>query len=130
MSELDPVLLEVLACPCEHHAPVRVLGDPRRVDRVHALPHDVPDPRRHPGDAPRRRDARTPGHRRPAGGVSVRYADDRVLDDLDALARLDPGDMLRATADAGAQVRRALTATPDRRCWPRSPTTAARAPCW
>ena len=33
-------------------------------------------------------------------------------DDPDALARLDPGDMLRATADAGAQVRRALTATP------------------
>ena len=21
---LDPILLEVLACPCEHHAPVRV----------------------------------------------------------------------------------------------------------
>lgn len=42
----------------------------------------------------------------------MRYADDQALDDLDALARLDPGDMLRATADAGAQVRRALTATP------------------
>lgn len=41
----------------------------------------------------------------------MRYADDRVLDDLDALSRIDPGDMLRATADAGAQVRRALTAT-------------------
>ena len=41
----------------------------------------------------------------------MRYADDRVLDDLAALARIDPGDMLRATADAGAQVRRALTAT-------------------
>lgn len=25
---LDPVLLEVLACPAEHHAPLR-LGDPR-----------------------------------------------------------------------------------------------------
>ena len=32
MSELDPVLLEVLACPCEHHAPVRVQGEP-----AHAL---------------------------------------------------------------------------------------------
>lgn len=42
----------------------------------------------------------------------MRYADDSVLDDLDALARLDPGDMLRATADSGAQVRRALAATP------------------
>jgi glucose/mannose-6-phosphate isomerase len=41
----------------------------------------------------------------------VRYADDTVLDDLDALAALDPGDMLRATADSGAQVRRALSAT-------------------
>jgi len=28
MSSLDPVLLEVLACPCEHHASVRVEGDP------------------------------------------------------------------------------------------------------
>ena len=25
---LDPVLLEVLACPCEHHAPVEVVGEP------------------------------------------------------------------------------------------------------
>jgi uncharacterized protein len=28
MSSLDPVLLEVLACPCEHHAPVRVEESP------------------------------------------------------------------------------------------------------
>ncbi len=28
MSTLDPVLLEVLACPCEHHAPVRAEGTP------------------------------------------------------------------------------------------------------
>jgi glucose/mannose-6-phosphate isomerase len=41
-----------------------------------------------------------------------RYADDRLLDDPAALAEADPGDMLRATADAGAQVRRALAATP------------------
>jgi glucose/mannose-6-phosphate isomerase len=40
-----------------------------------------------------------------------RYADDHLLDDLVALAAADPGDMLRATADAGAQVRRALAAT-------------------
>jgi len=40
-----------------------------------------------------------------------RYADDRLLDDPDALAHADPGDLLRATADAGAQVRRALAAT-------------------
>ena len=39
-----------------------------------------------------------------------RYADDRLLDDIAALAQADPGDMLRATADAGAQVRRALAA--------------------
>jgi glucose/mannose-6-phosphate isomerase len=43
----------------------------------------------------------------------VRYADDLLLDDLTALAAADPGDMLRATADAGAQVRRALAATDD-----------------
>ena len=33
--------------------------------------------------------------------------DDTVLDDVDALERLDPGEMLRATASAGAQVREA-----------------------
>jgi len=43
-----------------------------------------------------------------------RYADDRLLDDPAALAQADPGDLLRATADAGAQVRRALAAaTPE-----------------
>ena len=41
----------------------------------------------------------------------MRYADDQMLDDLDALSAADPGDMLRATADAGAQVRRAISAT-------------------
>ncbi|MFC6236906.1 SIS domain-containing protein [Longivirga aurantiaca] len=34
--------------------------------------------------------------------------DDQVLDDVDALVAADPGMMLRATGDAGAQVRRAL----------------------
>jgi uncharacterized protein YbaR (Trm112 family) len=28
MSKLDPILLEVLACPCDQHAPVRPEGDP------------------------------------------------------------------------------------------------------
>lgn len=28
MAALDPVLLEVLACPSPDHAPVRVVGDP------------------------------------------------------------------------------------------------------
>jgi uncharacterized protein len=28
MSRLDPILLEVLACPCEHHADVLAEGDP------------------------------------------------------------------------------------------------------
>jgi glucose/mannose-6-phosphate isomerase len=35
--------------------------------------------------------------------------DDAVLDDVTALLEADPGLMLRATADAGAQIRRALT---------------------
>jgi len=41
----------------------------------------------------------------------VTDAFDVDLDDADALERADPGGMLRATADAGAQIRRALTAT-------------------
>ena len=28
MNSLDPVLVEVLACPCDHHSPVRVEGEP------------------------------------------------------------------------------------------------------
>lgn len=39
------------------------------------------------------------------------HAFDVDLDDLAALAAADPGDMLRATADAGAQVRRSLATT-------------------
>ena len=41
------------------------------------------------------------------------YPDDRALDDPVALASADPGDMLRATADAGAQIRRALAGADD-----------------
>jgi glucose/mannose-6-phosphate isomerase len=40
----------------------------------------------------------------------VRYASDQDLNDVTALATADPGGMLRAVADAGAQVRRALAA--------------------
>jgi glucose/mannose-6-phosphate isomerase len=36
--------------------------------------------------------------------------DDSVLDDVDSLVRLDPGEMLRAVATGGAQVREALLA--------------------
>jgi glucose/mannose-6-phosphate isomerase len=39
----------------------------------------------------------------PAGDI-----DEGVLDDVDALERLDPGDMLRAVASAGSQVREGL----------------------
>ena len=28
MNHLDPILLEVLACPCDHHAKVRPDGEP------------------------------------------------------------------------------------------------------
>jgi uncharacterized protein YbaR (Trm112 family) len=28
VTRLDPILLEVLACPCDHHASVRVEGEP------------------------------------------------------------------------------------------------------
>jgi hypothetical protein len=40
-----------------------------------------------------------------AGLSGRRIADERVLDDADAIAANDPGGMLRATASAGAQVR-------------------------
>ena len=38
----------------------------------------------------------------------TRWADDTVLDDPAALDEADPGGMLRATADSGAQIRRAV----------------------
>jgi D-arabinose 5-phosphate isomerase GutQ len=40
-----------------------------------------------------------------AGLSGRRLADESILDDVDALAANDPGEMLRATASAGAQVR-------------------------
>lgn len=50
-----------------------------------------------------------------AGVRGSRIADEALLDDPEALAELDPGDMLRHTASAGAQVREsaALTAEAD-----------------
>ena len=50
MPALDPVLLEVLACPSPDHAPLEVVGDPRdpAALRVHLLRHRLPGPRRHP----------------------------------------------------------------------------------
>ena len=41
----------------------------------------------------------------------TRWADDTVLDDPAALDEADPGGMLRATADSGAQIRRAVAST-------------------
>ncbi|HEY9482120.1 MAG TPA: mannose-6-phosphate isomerase, partial [Micromonosporaceae bacterium] len=40
-----------------------------------------------------------------AGVRGSRTVDERLLDDVGALERADPGQMLRATASAGAQVR-------------------------
>ncbi|GIJ26974.1 bifunctional glucose-6-phosphate/mannose-6-phosphate isomerase [Micromonospora qiuiae] len=44
-----------------------------------------------------------------AGVSGHRHADDRLLDDPQALAERDPGGMLRHTASAGAQVRESAT---------------------
>ena len=63
---IDPLLLEILACPCEHHAPV----EPDTADLAAATAlvctrcaTTLPGARRHPGDAPRRGDPRPPGRR-------------------------------------------------------------------
>jgi uncharacterized protein YbaR (Trm112 family) len=63
---LDPMLLEVLACPADHHAPLS-LGEPGDPDalaltctecgRIFEVRHGIPvlllDDARQPGDAPR-----------------------------------------------------------------------------
>ena len=41
---------------------------------------------------------------------TLNFADDPQFDHVDALTAADPGGMLRATADSGAQIRRALAA--------------------
>ena len=57
--KIDLALLEVLACPCEHHAPI----EPDAEDLAEATAlvcircrTSLPGPRRHPGDAARRGD--------------------------------------------------------------------------
>ena len=109
--DLDPLLLEILACPCPRHEPRR--ARPRGVDdRVHVLPHDVPGPRRHPRDAARRRHARTARRGRAGRGARSGMTlplDEALLDDPEALAAADSRNTLIALASAGAQVREAAT---------------------
>src|SRR3982751_1801038 len=65
------------------------------------------DPRRHPGTAARRGPG-TGGSLMIDGTAGVRghrNVDERLLDDAAALDAFDPGQMLRHTAAAGAQVR-------------------------
>ena len=152
---LDPQLLEILACPDTHHAPLDLRRRGADAD-LHRVRPDLRGPRRHAGAAARR------GARRPRAGVMIdgaagvsghRDADEALLDNPEALAEADPGGMLRATASAGAQVARAAALAaeadlararrrgpaPRRRrspasapprvpatCWPLSPGRAAR----
>ena len=101
--DLDPLLLEILACPCEHHAPVE--RRPTSALRVHRGAARRSRCGRHPGDAARRGDARPAGHRRDAGdedGSIGRTVDEELLDDADALAAARPG---RHPAGAGRRRR-------------------------
>jgi uncharacterized protein YbaR (Trm112 family) len=106
---LDPQLLDILACPDTHHAPLTY--DAGADADVHRVRPDLRGPRRHPGPAPRR--GRHPAGRRPDGRPDGRHgrrqrppdADESLLDDEKAMLANDPGGMLRATASAGAQVR-------------------------
>ena len=55
--EIDPLLLEVLACPCEHHAPVELTGRPESFVCTRCAT-TFPVTGRHPGDAAGRGDPR------------------------------------------------------------------------
>ena len=100
--QLDPQLLEILACPQCHVTAARRrrgAGAGLHVGHVRA---GLPRPRRDPRPADRR------------GAPTLRQrlmmlpTDESVLDDLAALDARDPGGMLRAVGSAGAQVREAL----------------------
>ena len=88
---------------------------------MHGLPVGLPDRRRHPGAARRRGThprltpaGRVGGGRKGTRGTTVGL-DEQLLDDAEGLAAADPSGSLRALASAGAQVRRALTATEEAR---------------
>ena len=119
--QLDPRLMEILACPA-CHSPLRADEEAQRAGlHLDDLRAGLPGARRHPGAARRRG---------PAAVTPPGAPDDAALDDPEALARLDPAEMLRAVATAGAQVRESLVLHRGRRCSRRSPRTTGRGRSW
>ena len=103
--QLDPRLLEILACP-QCHAALRV-DEPGAGARLHPGSCGLAYPVRDDIPVLLIDEARRPG----AGAAGMSWSppvDDSVLDDRDALELLDQGGMLRAIATSGAQVRKAL----------------------
>ncbi len=93
-AQLDPQLMDILACPAEDHGPLR-LGVGCGRPHLHRLRPPLPGGGRHPGAADRPRDQRR----------NMTGLDDTLLGDARALAALDTGGVLRSAATAGAQVR-------------------------
>ena len=108
--QLDPQLMDILACPAEDHGPLRA-GAGRGRPRLHRVRTSLPGGRRHPRAAARPRD--------PMTGL-----DDTLLGDARALAALDTGGVLRSAATAGAQVRSTAHAAQEAKRRGRSPGTA------
>ena len=108
--QLDPRLLEILACP-QCHAPLRA-DDAARGARLHVgrLRAGLPGARRHPGAARRRG---PPPRPEPTYRAGRRPSTTRSSTTRTRSSRLDPGEMLRAVATAGAQVRESLVRVED-----------------
>ena len=95
---LDPLLLEILACPCDRHAPVEP-DEAASALVCTVCGTAVPGPRRHPGDAAGRRDARAARHRR---APPARRGRPRVLVVRGALKDYDWGRVDGLASWAGA----------------------------
>ena len=113
---LDPVLLEILACPAPDHGELRP-GTPDDAERLRPdLPElraALPGDRRDPGPAAlggdgrarRRRGGDQRRFRRDACGRVITVLDEALLEDTGRLLDADRAGLLRAAATAGAQVR-------------------------
>ena len=104
VMDLDPLLLEILACPCDHHgrssptqAALRAAPGAARRSRSATASRSCSSTTRRPGPP-----ASAAARRRP--GMSLPL-DEALLDDAERLAAADRGATLLALAGAGAQVR-------------------------
>ena len=120
---LDPLLLDVLACPCPRHAEVEQVDDGLRCTVCEAV---------FPSATASRSCCSTRRPRAPVaswGHGPVVSLEDSLLDEPEELVRIDADRMLASTAGAGAAIRRPWIPNPQRFCpYPRDRAGPASQP--